>query len=69
MKVNISNYYMPIHDNQISIINAFIKSWGRVKIFGTENEDKYNLMVLIGSWDWSSNNSILSSSIEMLQFK
>ena len=45
MEVNISNYYMPNHDNQISIINAFIKSWGRVKILGTENEDKYNLMV------------------------
>ena len=36
---------MPNHDNQISIINAFIKSWGRVMIFETDNEDKYNLMV------------------------
>ena len=45
MEVNISNYYMPNHDNQIFIINAFIKSWGRVKILGTMFEDKYNLMV------------------------
>ena len=29
MEVNISNYYMPNHDNQISTINAFIKSKGK----------------------------------------
>ena len=45
MEVNISNYYMPNHDNQISTINAFIKSKGRVKILWIKNEDKYNLMI------------------------
>ena len=49
MEVKISNYYMPNHNDQISINKTCIKNRGRIKILGTKNDNEYNLMVQIVS--------------------
>ena len=42
MEANISNYYVPNENYQISISKTSIVSRGRVKILGTKNDDEYD---------------------------
>ena len=68
MEANISNYYVPNENNQISISKTSIVSRGRVKILGTKNDDEYDQMVPIGLWDWPSNNSNYQDLLRYFDF-
>ena len=39
-----------------------------MKILGTKNDDEYKQMVLIGLWDWPSNNSNYQDLLRYFDF-